>query len=190
MRLVRSFLDEETLRTLQELAAAEDRSWVMGRQGSGYEKVACQIRMPDSGITGDLVDSKFVSALVYRCLCLMTTTDPTQGAAQLQSPEDYDRLIRTLPCTGGSDSYFLRCGPGIAIPPHTDPSTPGFEHHRLNVVLSTEHEGGNVTIAGEEVVWEAGDALIFRPDLRLHDVSTVTSGQRLLWSVGCLLPEP
>jgi len=175
------------MQLLRRVAAQKQCKWIPGRQGSGYEKVVCQMRSPTTynPTTGDLADSHIVSEEVYRSLCLITRTEPI---ARLLLDDRIDETIRSLPSCSGSDSYFLRCGPGISIPPHTDPARPGFEHHRLNVVLSTDHVGGDVSVDGHRVEWQAGDALIFRPDLLQHEVSTVTSGQRLLWSVGCTIP--
>ena len=90
--------------------------------------------------------------------------------------EEYDLQIRGLPSAAGSDCYLLRAGPGVLIPPHVDAAKPGFEHHRLNVALSDEHEGGDVTIEGAKVELHLGDALVFRPDIQLHAVSEVTAG--------------
>ena len=105
--------------------------------------------------------------------CLITNSE-ARSEAGAASWRHLDEWIRRLPSSAGSDAYFLRCGPGVSVPPHTDPSRPELEHHRLNVVLSTAHEGGDVTIDGEKVEWEPGDALIFRPDLSNHEVSTVS----------------
>ena len=187
-RVIKSFFPQRIIRALR-LLAEEQCTWIPGRQGGGYEKIICQLRSPTTHnpTTGSLFASQLVSAEVYRSLCLITNSE-ARSEAGAASWRHLDEWIRRLPSSAGSDAYFLRCGPGVSVPPHTDPSRPELEHHRLNVVLSTAHEGGDVTIDGEKVEWEPGDALIFRPDLSNHEVSTVKSGQRLIWSVGCVLP--
>ena len=150
-RVIKSFFPQQTIRALR-LLAEEQCTWIPGRQGGGYEKIICQLRSPTTHnpTTGSLFASQLVSAEVYRSLCLITNSE-ARSEAGAASWRHLDEWIRRLPSSAGSDAYFLRCGPGVSVPPHTDPSRPELEHHRLNVVLSTAHEGGDVTIDGARV---------------------------------------
>lgn len=93
-----------------------------------------------------------------------------------------------VPSNTGHDSYLLRYQTGAFIPAHKDDAPFGFEHHRINVLLQAG-EGGELRIGGELISLDELDAVVFRPDLLLHEVSAVGKGCRLLASVGVLV-EP
>lgn len=67
------------------------------------------------------------------------------------------------------DCYLMDYPPGSFIPPHTDP-VPGKAHHRFNLVLWGKR--------GFEP-----RARMFRPDLELHEVPTITP-RRVVFSIG------
>lgn len=119
---------------------------------------------------------------------------------KLSRTHELENLLVAMPCLG-YDAYFLKFGIGSRIPPHVDPvpAASNTQHWRLNALL-TEHGGGRVRLGGTcdgdyvdvgvELDLEVGDAVVFRPDAVRHSVAEVTSGERLVWSVGCLLPSP
>ncbi len=83
------------------------------------------------------------------------------------------------------DVYILAYPEGAYIPPHRDEATAfGKRHHRVNVLIQ-EAEGGVLKVDGKVVPLEEGDAIVFEPDVEEHEVSVVTKGTRLVWSVGC-----
>lgn len=85
----------------------------------------------------------------------------------------------------GHDVWLLRYPPGSHIPPHVDPPLVGGAYHaRLNAVIVAPPAGGMLVIDGVEVALAVGDAVVFRPDVERHAVTT-TQGERLVWSVGC-----
>jgi hypothetical protein len=101
-----------------------------------------------------------------------------------------DEVIGTQPLPDGWqlwDAWLLRYPDGAHIAAHTDPAMDGHRHVRLNALLQAPVEGGELTLGGEVVVLEVGDAIVFAPDAQAHAVSRVR-GERLLLSVGAWLP--
>jgi len=93
------------------------------------------------------------------------------------------------PPEGYWDCYLLRYAPGAFVPPHVDPPlVEGLVHVRMNLLVAAADEGGVLRLAGVEVPLAPGDAVVFRPDRDEHEVTRVSSGERLVWSVGCNLP--
>lgn len=85
------------------------------------------------------------------------------------------------------DAWLLRYPVGAYLFPHTDPSAEGFEHVRLNAVV-TDSVGGTVIVGDSALTLTAGDAYVFRPDLLPHSVTPVLTGSRLVLSVGANIP--
>ncbi len=86
----------------------------------------------------------------------------------------------------GWDRYLLRYELGASVPPHIDPPlSEGRNHVRLNAVIRQSIRGGVLVLDGEEIALSEGDAVVFRPDLQSHAVTTIDDGSRLLWSIGC-----
>jgi alkylated DNA repair dioxygenase AlkB len=84
----------------------------------------------------------------------------------------------------GWDAYLLRYRDGSFIPPHRDPTHHG-RHLRLNAVIQASAPGsGELRLDGAVFDLEVGDAVVFRSDQILHQVSAVV-GERLVLSVGC-----
>lgn len=82
------------------------------------------------------------------------------------------------------DAYLLRYADGSFIPPHRDPTHQG-RHLRLNGVVKASAPGtGELRLDGEVFDLEEGDAVVFRSDQLLHQVSPIV-GERLVLSVGC-----
>jgi predicted 2-oxoglutarate/Fe(II)-dependent dioxygenase YbiX len=81
------------------------------------------------------------------------------------------------------DTYFIRYLDGAHIPPHTDPAQHGKAHRRINAILAQPAAGGELRIGGMTIPLAIGDAILFRPDRDVHEVTTVR-GSRLLFSVG------
>jgi hypothetical protein len=81
------------------------------------------------------------------------------------------------------DVWVIRYAVGSEIPPHRDEVSAGREHHRLNVIVAAA-VGGEVRVEGRVLELAEGDGYVFRPDVMEHQVTRVTAGTRLVWSVG------
>lgn len=81
------------------------------------------------------------------------------------------------------DAWLLHYPVGSEIPPHTDPAHEGKCHVRLNALV-VAGAGGMLTLEGEELPLNEGDAYIFRPDIVEHSVAPIEDGSRLVLSVG------
>jgi alkylated DNA repair dioxygenase AlkB len=104
---------------------------------------------------------------------------PTYMAALLADA----RVAMAVEYTGW-DAYLLRYRDGSLIPPHRDPTHRG-RHLRLNAQVLVSAPGtGELRLDGEVFDLEVGDAVVFRSDQILHQVSPVV-GERLVFSVGC-----
>lgn len=70
---------------------------------------------------------------------------------------------------------------------HTDAIEVG-EHHRFNLVIQKPESGGTPVYNGEELGWNDGDLLCYRPDRNLHG-SKVVEGKldRIVMSCGWLI---
>jgi hypothetical protein len=93
------------------------------------------------------------------------------------------------------DCYILKFPDGVGIPPHTDPSVEGYEHHRLNIFLNKPCIGtGIVSINGPFKQWLSGRIQLFRPDLYTHSMTPAEqmwSNQSLyILSIGWLKKVP
>jgi hypothetical protein len=86
------------------------------------------------------------------------------------------------------DAWLLRYPVGTQIPAHTDPPIDGMAHVRLNALVLAG-EGGLLYLDGAEADFSEGGALLFRPDLVRHQVTAVARNPRLVFSVGCNMPE-
>lgn len=84
------------------------------------------------------------------------------------------------------DCYIIRYPEGSCIPEHKDDAPMQTEHHRINCLLQAAEQGGVLTVAESTFSLAAGDAYLFRPDLSVHSVSTVTKGTRYLLTMGIL----
>lgn len=107
--------------------------------------------------------------------------DPTPGyLADLLVSARVAMAVKYL----GWDAYLLRYRDGSFIPPHRDPTQHG-RHLRLNaVVLASAPGSGELRLDGEVFDLAEGDAVVFRSDQILHQVSPVV-GERIMLSVGC-----
>jgi hypothetical protein len=120
-----------------------------------------------------------------------------QGTGYLKAPLPADAQmplrLRCLSAMGFSpdqphDCWILKYPKGSSIPVHLDHAPEGQEHHRLNVIL-THGTGGDLYVEGTLVPLSVRDAYVFRPDLKRHAVSEVAYGERLVFSVGTLVPK-
>ena len=84
------------------------------------------------------------------------------------------------------DCYILRYQVGARIPSHVDDAPLASEHHRVNVCIIEPGAGGVLRVGDSAVPLHAGDAYLFRPDVEEHEVSVVTKGVRLMFTVGVL----
>ena len=164
-RRLPAFLGEPARQEWLAIARLEvlDTRWVLGRQGTGYEKL-------------DLV-----SALSEGALEAHRPFVESQVAAA-RSSLGVDSSL-------GWDAYLLRYGAGAFVPEHRDP-TSTLHHLRLNALLQAGSSGtGRLELDGE--LWDLaeGDAVVFRPDVMAHQVSRV-EGERLVLSVGCVFTPP
>lgn len=148
------------------MAAAERLQFEPGRQGTGYLRAA----VPLLGAR----DSARFAALFAR------------SRLSLSAACGLDAEFRQ-PLT--ADCWLIRYPVGSSIPLHTDPAWPRSEHWRLNAVVVTGY-GGNLVLGGSRVsALGSGDAYAFRPDLVAHEVTQILESERLVWSVGVMLPE-
>ncbi|MFI5296509.1 MAG: hypothetical protein ACHREM_00305 [Polyangiales bacterium] len=148
MRVVGAFLHPWQRKWI--IDRAQRATFVLGRQGTGYEKFEV----------------------------------PADEALPLRA-----RCLQQLGLAAGAphDCYLIRYGVGASIPPHVDPAPEGQEHHRINCV-ATAAQGGALLVRHHPVALYSRDAYVFRPDLELHEVTLVTRGERLVFSLGTLLP--
>lgn len=86
------------------------------------------------------------------------------------------------------DVYLIRYQDGAHIPPHVDAAQHGKRHRRLNAVLTSARDGGELWVDGVAVPLAVGDAVRFYSDREVHAVTRV-GGERLLFSVGAWI-EP
>lgn len=83
------------------------------------------------------------------------------------------------------DVYLLKFPENSYISPHTDPSTLGYQHHRMNVILKKAIKGGEFKKSYKRKE-EYGRVIKFRPDIEEHFVSKIKKGSRWVLSVGWL----
>jgi hypothetical protein len=106
----------------------------------------------------------------------------------------YSKLLLARSALLKFDVYLIRMPTGSVVMPHRDPVKPGFEHHRVNITLCRAHRGGVTVIEGDDVVDLVHPimhpmydrAYHFRPDMREHAVTKITSGSLWLLSIGWL----
>jgi hypothetical protein len=108
-------------------------------------------------------------------------------ASFVQEPNMAELIQRSLAQLGppvylAHDAYLIRYPPGVGVPEHIDPQAKTINHHRLNALLLDG--GGQIIIDGKVVHLKPRDAVVFRPDLLVHEVKP-GEGVRLIWSVGC-----
>ena len=84
-----------------------------------------------------------------------------------------------------ADCWLIYYPTGSYILAHTD-SAPGFKHYRLNIDLRKAKKGGKLKC--EEPIFRFWRFNFFRSD-RLHFVTEVREGTRLVLSVGWLRRE-
>ncbi len=157
--LLRAFLDPGELGELRRLALAP-RTWTPGRQGTGYDI---------SSIKGS------------------ASSGPARSDRDV-SPPAVARAFAHLgtPYEQSWDAYLIRYRDGAHIPPHVDPAQHGRRHRRLNALITQATGGGELRIGGALIALDPGDAVLFYPDLEVHEVAPVV-GTRLLFSVGAWL---
>lgn len=83
------------------------------------------------------------------------------------------------------DSWILKYPEGSSIPPHIDNAPFGSQHWRLNALIQ-KTDGGRLYLKNRNIDLHQGDAIVFRPDVTEHSVSTIVRGERYIWSVGIL----
>ena len=106
----------------------------------------------------------------------------------LNLSEQLDRIIKK--CLREIDSpspviwncWFMDLPAGARIAPHTDHM--GHESHliKLNVLIE-QAKGGHFIIDGNVITLDAGDALVFRPDLFRHEVTETLGSRKSYFSV-------
>lgn len=133
-----------------------------GRLGTGYEKAA----IPED--LASLLDLRLRGLALFG-LCL----DP--------DPEEIPPFVPI-------DCYLLRYREGSHAPPHVDPGRASREHWRLNAIIQEPGHGGDLYVGGIQYFLQQSDAVLFRPDEQPHEVTPVQGQDRLVWSLGALLP--
>lgn len=84
------------------------------------------------------------------------------------------------------DAYLIRYQEGDFIPLHKDEAAFfGKRHHRINAMVAIAEAGGDLLIDGKLIEFPLGAAVDFFPDEEAHEVTKVTAGRRILFSVGC-----
>ncbi|HSX23317.1 MAG TPA: hypothetical protein VLE97_11140 [Gaiellaceae bacterium] len=84
------------------------------------------------------------------------------------------------------DAYLIRYQEGDFIPLHKDEAAFfGKRHRRLNAMVERAGAGGKLFIDGKPIELAVGEAIDFFPDEDEHEVTAVTQGRRILFSVGC-----
>jgi hypothetical protein len=72
---------------------------------------------------------------------------------------------------------------------HKDPPKPGFNHVRLNFLVSKPEIGGNPIINDEEIEIQEGESWLNVADLWMHGSTTVKGNKkRIVLSIGALVP--
>ena len=79
------------------------------------------------------------------------------------------------------DLYLLKYPEGSYIPAHKDP-VPGFEHHRINIVLIKPKAGGQFWM--ENIPETAKRFIYFRSDITTHGIKKIERGTRWVLSFG------
>lgn len=103
------------------------------------------------------------------------------------------RSLEVLGCSRSWDLWdaiIIRYDAGSFIPPHRDPpiesaAEAGFRHFRLNSVVR-QSLGGVLRFEKQPVEMPLGWAVAFESDAIEHEVTPIVTGERLVWSVGCL----
>jgi hypothetical protein len=81
------------------------------------------------------------------------------------------------------DLHVLKYETGTSIPKHKDPAKPGYEHHRLNIVLKQAERGGEFVLGP---LYSSARINKFRPDITPHAVCLIEKGTRYVLSIGWL----
>lgn len=118
-----------------------------------------------------------------------------EKSSMFRIAETYDLRCRCLAALGmreredvAYDCYLLRYPTGSCIPSHLDDAPFAREHHRINCIVQPSLSGGALIVNTKLYhPLHVGDAYVFRPDLELHEVTTVTEGERYIFTVGTLL---
>lgn len=106
-----------------------------------------------------------------------------------QSGSPYRKLPLAWSSLFRFDCYIIVIPAGSFVGRHTDPTVPGYEHHRINVTLRRPAIGGKTSFnKGGYALWEDQPARCyrFRPDLIEHCVSQCAGGSLVLFSFGWL----
>jgi predicted 2-oxoglutarate/Fe(II)-dependent dioxygenase YbiX len=117
-----------------------------------------------------------------------TGYEKAQVPAEVQAIQDLrDVALHHLgvPSSHAHDCYILRYEEGSFIPPHKDDAPFGSQHWRLNAIIDAA-EGGILLVNNKPIDLKQSDAYVFRPDALLHEVTPITKGTRLIFSVGIL----
>lgn len=146
--------------------ARSSPEWVRGRQEGGYLILPIPSGEDPPRWMGDLT-RRSLKLLLESPLCGQGSLDP-----------DHEFLAW--------DRYLIHYPEGSCIPEHTDPVPEGQRHIRLNAQFGPAVEGGVFHLCGNPVLLRPGDAVVFRPDRDVHEVTRVTRGDRWLWSVGAV----
>lgn len=78
---------------------------------------------------------------------------------------------------------------GAAVHAHTDPAPEGFHHVRCNIMLKAPASGGQPVLSGTEIKVEQGQVWICFASLETHASTPVESGERVVVSLGGLIPK-
>jgi hypothetical protein len=91
----------------------------------------------------------------------------------------YRKMLLAVSTRLKFDVWLIKIPDGSGVPSHTDPATPGYEHHRLNIMINKPGVGsGKMQVKGPAKIFLFGRAILFRPDLYEHWMTPVD----FIWS--------
>lgn len=119
-----------------------------------------------------------------------TVRGPFRMAALVEEQvRDFPTLSAFLGELPAYGAYVIAYAEGAEKTVHVDPvPRKGFEHERVVVCLQAAEEGGLLLVNGGLAPLSAGEMVFFRADLSEHAVSKVTRGERIVLTVGKLVP--
>eukprot|EP01122_Echinamoeba_exundans_P008463 TRINITY_DN2811_c0_g1_i1.p1 TRINITY_DN2811_c0_g1~~TRINITY_DN2811_c0_g1_i1.p1 ORF type:complete len:472 (+),score=41.11 TRINITY_DN2811_c0_g1_i1:444-1859(+) len=188
LRTVSKFLSAAEIKTLIEDAdlITTKGAWTEGRQQTKYFKHSLR--------SSSLIPLDRHNQLIERSLRgLLPSSFVNQNLKTFKG----ENCSLQIPDSLEWDCYLIKYPVGSRIPFHTDPLpvTEGQEprvHRRLNAIVKSAQRGGSFCFKLDENKVDSqnpaeGDAIIFSPSHTEHSVSEIEDGERLVWSVGCVL---
>jgi hypothetical protein len=93
-----------------------------------------------------------------------------------EQPAGYKKFLVLSSKRFKFDCYIIKIPKGCSVPPHVHSVIEGYEQHRLNLMLTTPPPGcGKFIIYGPSKKMFNGKAVLFRPDLHIHEITAIYS---------------